>query len=66
MARSSLPTTTGAAIRRLKSSPQVSLPLTIWNPRLCALLNPGDYTAIVRGVNDTTGIALVEVYQLPN
>ena len=25
---------------------------------------PGTYTAIVRGVNDTTGIALVEVYDL--
>ena len=27
-------------------------------------LNPGDYTAIVRGVNSTTGIALVEAYDL--
>jgi len=27
-------------------------------------LAPGTYTAIVRGVNDTTGIALVEVYSL--
>jgi hypothetical protein len=27
-------------------------------------LTPGPYTAIVRGVNDTTGIALVEVYAL--
>jgi autotransporter-associated beta strand protein len=27
-------------------------------------LSPGNYTAIVRGVNDTTGIALVEVYAL--
>ena len=27
-------------------------------------LPPGTYTAIVRGVNDTTGIALVEVYGL--
>lgn len=26
--------------------------------------NPGAYTAIVRGVNDTTGIGLVEVYDL--
>jgi hypothetical protein len=25
---------------------------------------PGNYTAIVRGVNDTTGVALVEVYAL--
>jgi hypothetical protein len=28
-------------------------------------LSPGSYTAIVRGVNDTTGIAVVEVYALP-
>ncbi len=27
-------------------------------------LNPGLYTAIVRGLNDTTGIAPVEVYAL--
>lgn len=27
-------------------------------------LNPGDYTAIVRGRNNTTGVALVEAYQL--
>ena len=27
-------------------------------------LPPGNYTAIVRGVNDTTGVALVEVYNL--
>jgi len=27
-------------------------------------LSPGNYTAIVRGVNNTTGIALVEVYDL--
>jgi hypothetical protein len=29
-----------------------------------ATLQPGDYTAIVRGKNNTTGIALVEVYDL--
>ncbi|MFL6583987.1 MAG: hypothetical protein ACJ8KU_05675, partial [Chthoniobacterales bacterium] len=27
-------------------------------------LPPGNYTAIVRGVNDTTGVALVEVFAL--
>jgi len=27
-------------------------------------LAPGNYTAIVRGVNNTTGVALVEVYTL--
>jgi hypothetical protein len=31
---------------------------------IIADLPPGDYTAIVRGVNDMTGVALVEVYDL--
>ena len=29
---------------------------------MIADLPPGNYTAIVRGVNNTTGVALVEVY----
>jgi len=36
-------------------------------PSECAIvadLPPGNYTAIVRGVNNTTGVALVEVYDL--
>ena len=31
---------------------------------LIATLQPGNYTAIVRGVNNTTGVGLVEVYDL--
>jgi hypothetical protein len=31
---------------------------------IIATLAPGNYTAIVQGVNNTTGIALVEVYAL--
>jgi hypothetical protein len=31
---------------------------------IIANLPPGNYTAIVRGVNDTTGVALVEAYNL--
>ncbi len=31
---------------------------------IMATLQPGNYTAIVRGKNDTTGVALVEVYNL--
>ena len=31
---------------------------------IVATLQPGNYTAIVRGVNNTTGVALVEVYDL--
>jgi hypothetical protein len=33
---------------------------------IVATLNPGAYTAIVRGANGTTGVALVEAYQLQN
>jgi hypothetical protein len=33
---------------------------------IIADLPPGNYTAIVRGVNDTTGVGLVEVYDLNN
>jgi hypothetical protein len=29
------------------------------------ILPPGNYTAIVRGKNNTTGVALVELYELP-
>lgn len=32
-------------------------------PALVAFLAPGNYTAVVRGKNDTTGIALVEAYR---
>jgi hypothetical protein len=31
---------------------------------IIATLQPGNYTAIVRGVSNTTGVALVEVYDL--
>ena len=37
------------------------------DPRESAIiadLPPGNYTAILRGVNNTTGVALVEVYDL--
>lgn len=33
---------------------------------IVATLTPGSYTAIVRGKNNTTGVALVEVYRLAN
>jgi hypothetical protein len=32
---------------------------------IVATLQPGSYTAIVRGAGNSTGVALVEVYQLP-
>ena len=31
---------------------------------IIATLQPGNYTTVVRGVNNTTGVALVEVYDL--
>jgi hypothetical protein len=31
---------------------------------IMANMSPGSYTAIIRGVNNTTGVALVEVYDL--
>jgi uncharacterized protein (DUF1800 family) len=33
-------------------------------PALIAGLSPGNYTAIVRGAGDTTGVALIEMYDL--
>jgi hypothetical protein len=33
-------------------------------PALIRTLTPGNYTAIVRGVNNTSGVALVEIYAL--
>ena len=33
---------------------------------ILATLSPGSYTAIVRGKNDTSGVALIEAYQLGN
>jgi phospholipase/lecithinase/hemolysin len=39
------------------------------NPREAAIvapfLTPGNYTAVVRGKNNTTGVALVETYRIP-
>jgi phospholipase/lecithinase/hemolysin len=32
---------------------------------ITAFLPSGNYTAVVRGVNDTTGVALVEAYRIP-
>jgi len=32
---------------------------------LLVTVNPGTYTAKVSGVNDTTGVALIEVYEMP-
>jgi hypothetical protein len=39
-------------------------PTNLSESAIIADLPPGNYTAIVRGVNNTTGVALVEVYDL--
>jgi hypothetical protein len=39
-------------------------PTAASEPAIIATLQPGNYTAIVRGVSNTTGVALVEVYDL--
>jgi hypothetical protein len=39
-------------------------PIVATESAIIGNLPPGNYTAIVRGVNDTTGVALVEVYDL--
>ena len=55
-----------------KSDQETDITATMLQPKddaesaMVMTLNPGAYTAIVRGVNDTTGIALVEAYHLDN
>jgi hypothetical protein len=39
-------------------------PTAVSESAIIANLQPGNYTAIVRGVNNSTGVALVEVYDL--
>ena len=34
-------------------------------PLSSPFLAPGNYTAVVRGKNNTTGVALVEAYRVP-
>jgi hypothetical protein len=52
-------TTVGAAVNAF------ALPSGSADSALVMTLNPGTYTAQVSGLNGTTGIALVEVYQAP-
>jgi hypothetical protein len=53
---------TGNQVRDIMSSGYA--PADGLESAIIADLPPGDYTAIVRGVNDMTGVALVEVYDL--
>jgi hypothetical protein len=54
--------------RQLKSTQQTAILDSGYAPpkdaeaAILATLQPGNYTAIVRGNNNTTGVALVEVY----
>ena len=50
--------------RSSKSSTADGLPTDGRESAIIANLLPGNYTAIVRGVNNTVGVALVEVYDL--
>ena len=58
------PTTTGAPRIRTRSSPPASLQLTTNESAILLTLDPASYTAIVRGQDSATGVALVEVYNL--
>jgi hypothetical protein len=42
-----------------------ALPAASRDAALVATLNPGSYTVVVTGVGGTTGVALVEVYEMP-
>jgi hypothetical protein len=42
-----------------------ALPATSRDAAIVATLNPGPYTVQVSGVGGTTGVALVEVYEMP-
>ena len=53
---------TSDQIRDIRSSGYA--PMDGRESAIIAELPPGNYTAIVRGVNKTTGVALVEVYNL--
>jgi hypothetical protein len=53
---------TSDQVRDIRSSGHA--PMDARESAIIAELPAGNYTAIVRGVNDTTGVALVEVYDL--
>src|SRR4029453_14775700 len=53
---------TGSQVSDIQNSGPPRTPAS--ESAIIANLPPGNYTAIVRGVNNTTGVALVEVYDL--
>jgi hypothetical protein len=53
---------TGDQVQNIQNSGHA--PANASESAIVANVPPGNYTAIVRGVNNTTGVALVEVYDL--
>jgi hypothetical protein len=53
---------TGDQVSQIQNSGHA--PTATSESAIIASLQPGNYTAVVRGVNNTTGVALVEVYDL--
>ncbi|WP_404424905.1 matrixin family metalloprotease [Nibricoccus sp. IMCC34717] len=47
------------------SAGSFALPLDSKDSALLTTLEPGNYTAIVEGVDNTAGVALVEIYEVP-
>ena len=64
MARSSPLTTTGETPKRPRFKPPGWRLANNLESAIVRTLAPGNYTAIVRGKNNTIGVALVEVYGL--
>ena len=58
------PTTTGEHTQEAEIQASGIPPTNDLESAIMATLAPGAYTAIVRGNNDTSGVALVEVYDL--
>ena len=42
-----------------------ALPAASKDSALLIILAPGNYTALISGVNDVTGVAIIEVYEMP-
>ena len=58
-------TSVDSAVIAAASGPAGAFPLANNDSAMVLTLAPGNYTAQVTGVNNTTGVALIEVYELP-
>lgn len=54
-----------SVFKRLGMSPDLESTPTSNDTALLVTLTPGIYTAVVSGVNSTTGVALMEIYEVP-